>query len=288
MKIGIIGAGKVGTAIGCVMKNKGLHIQVISDIRQESLDEAERYLGKECIYTHSNSEVVQISDVVAITTQDREISRVARDIFETSVDLKGKLFFHTSGAHPSTILSPLDEKGAVLGSLHPLQTFPDIDSAIEVLPSTYVFIEGDERGLSTLELIGSTIGHKAVAMEGSQKVLYHLSAVFVCNLLCALLYSAEGIMDRIHIELEPFFPILRATLKNIEQKGTLKSLTGPVIRGDVETVAAHQHAMDDLPVQKDLYRALSLVALEMSIKRGTLDEETIAALVAELNKGWRA
>jgi predicted short-subunit dehydrogenase-like oxidoreductase (DUF2520 family) len=284
VKIGIIGAGKVGTAIGSAMQKKGLRICAMSDVRQESLDTAERYLGKECVYTHDNCEVVRTSDVVAITTQDREIRRVAREIFEGPVEIRSKLFFHTSGAHPSSILSPLEEKGAILGSLHPLQTFPDIDSAVEVLPSTYVFIEGDERGLGTLELLGSIIGLKAVAMEGDQKVLYHLSAVFVCNLLCALLYSAEGIMERINIELEPFYPIIKATLRNIELKGPLMSLTGPVIRGDVETVAEHQRAMSDLPAQKGLYKALYLVALDMSRKRGVLDEETLNALQVALDK----
>ena len=159
MKIGIIGAGKVGTAIGHAMKGKGLQVHAMSDIRQESLDMAASYLGKDCLYTHDNREVVQISDIIAITTQDREIRRVAQEIFESGITIKDKLFFHTSGAHPSTILSPLEEKGAILGSLHPLQTFPDIESAIRVLPSTYVFIEGDASALVTLGLLGSAIGH---------------------------------------------------------------------------------------------------------------------------------
>ncbi len=282
MKIGIIGAGKVGTAIGYAMKAKGLDVRAISDIMQESLDTAKRYLGDECIYTHESAEVVQASDVVAITTQDREIRRVARALFESPLEIEGKIFFHTSGAHPSSILSPLEQRGAVLGSLHPLQTFPDIESAIHVLPSTYVFIEGNDKGLRTLELLASTIGYKTLVLNEDQKVLYHLSAVFVCNLLCALLYSAEGIMDRIDIKLEPFYPIIRATLKNIEKNGPCMSLTGPVIRGDVETVADHMSAMDDMPIQKTIYKALSRVALDISITRGILDEETISSLKTAL------
>ena len=282
MKIGIIGAGKVGTAIGHAMKCKGLQVHAMSDIRQESLDIAAPYLGKDCLYTHNNQEVVQISDIIAITTQDRAIRKVAQEIFESGITIKDKLFFHTSGAHSSTILSPLEKKGAILGSLHPLQTFPDIESAIRVLPSTYVFIEGDESALGTLELLGSAMGHKVVSIEGKQKVLYHLSAVFVCNLLCALLYSAEGIMDKINIEIEPFYPIIYATLKNIEQKGPLMSLTGPVIRGDGETIMEHLRAMADMDTQKGIYKALSLVALDMSQKRNVLDEEAVKALQAVL------
>ena len=62
-----------------------------------------------------------------------------------------RLIFHTSGADPSSVLMPLDQKGALLGSLHPLQTFPDIDSAIAVLPDTCIFIEGSEKGDSVAQ-----------------------------------------------------------------------------------------------------------------------------------------
>jgi predicted short-subunit dehydrogenase-like oxidoreductase (DUF2520 family) len=223
-------------------------------------------------------EVVGISDVIAVTTQDREIKRVAREIYEAPVSINGKLFFHTSGAHPSTALTPLEEKGAVLGSLHPLQTFPDIESAIRVLPSTYIFIEGAAPALEILTRIGSSIGFKVVVIEGNQKVLYHLSAVFVCNLLCALFHSAETVMNRAGIGLGPFYPIINATIENIEQKGPLASLTGPVVRGDIETVRDHLEAMAGMDEERAVYKTLSLVALDMARKRNVLDEELLKGL----------
>jgi len=284
VKIGIIGAGKVGTAIGHAMREKGLPVKAVSDVQQESLERARDYLGDECFYTRHNREVVQMADVIAITTQDRQIRKVADEIYASNIPVEGKLFFHTSGAHPSSLLSPLDERGAILGSLHPLQTFPDIDRAIQVLPSTYVFIEGSSRALETLQLLGNSIGCKAVTIEGDQKVFYHLSAVFVCNLLCALLYSAEGLMDRIGIGLEPFHPIISATLINVEEKGPLMSLTGPVIRGDVDTILDHLHAMSGMETQRKIYKALSLAALEMARKRGILDDEILSALQTVLDR----
>ena len=278
MKIGIIGSGKVGISIGYVMKKRGLDIIGTSDIKKAQLDVARRYLGNDCIYTTDNSEIVKSSDIIGITTQDGEIEKVAKEIFKSFKTVKNKLFFHTSGAHPSSILSPLEEKGAILGSLHPLQTFPDIDSAIDVLPGTYIFIEGDKKALKLLEFLGTHIGYKVVTIEGKNKVLYHLSAVFVCNLLCALLYAGEGIMDRIGIELEPFFPIINATLKNIETKGPLMSLTGPVIRGDVGTIIDHIEAMSSMKLQKRIYKALSLAALDLVKKRKVLDKEVLERL----------
>ena len=282
MKIGIIGAGKVGVSIGFMMKRSGIDVRAISDVLDASLDTAGTYLGEDVSYMKDNLEVVRTSDVIAITTQDRVIKDIAGEIDAGMDSLAGKMFFHTSGADPSSILKPLDEKGALLGSLHPLQTFPDIDSAIAVLPETYIFIEGDEGALETLTFIGEKIGYRVQMIGSDDKVLYHLSAVFVCNLLCALYYAGEKIMDAINIDLEPFLPIIRATLKNIEKKGPLMSLTGPVIRGDLKTVEAHLKAMKDMDDYKDVYKVLSGIALKMTRERKMLDEETIGKLSSVL------
>src|SRR5208283_1008251 len=107
-------------------------------------------------------------------TQDREIKNVAAQIAAIDGRLDGKLFFHTSGAHASSELSPLEQRGASLGSLHPLQTFPDIDAGIKGLPDTYIFIEGDDKALPVLGDLASAIGAETVAIESANKVLYHL------------------------------------------------------------------------------------------------------------------
>ncbi|HNY70206.1 MAG TPA: DUF2520 domain-containing protein [Syntrophorhabdus sp.] len=279
MKIGFIGTGKVGIAIAHTLKNKGFDIVAVSDnTGEKAFNTARPYLGESIRYTNSNMDVVGLSDVIAITTQDYAISEVAKEIYDKARRLDNKLFFHTSGAHPSSILKPLDEKGAVIGSLHPLQSFPDIDSAIRVLPDTYVFIEGSAGALTVLEPLGKNIGQTTVSIEGNNKVYYHLCAVFVCNLLCALLYASEKIMQRIDITLEPFFPIINATLHNIQKNGPLVSLTGPIVRGDRETVQDHIHAMRNMGLHRRIYKALSLTALDMVKERGIHNQETITVL----------
>jgi predicted short-subunit dehydrogenase-like oxidoreductase (DUF2520 family) len=284
MKIGIIGAGKVGIALGHVLQNKGFAIVAVASRRDESLELARNYIPGGSLYTKNVSEVVREADVIAIATQDREINAVAQEIFRKADKLDRKLFFHTSGAHPATELSPLEQKGAILGSLHPLQTFPDVNSGIVALPKTYIFIEGDEKAIPVLDLLASTIGFKAVKIESKNKVLYHLSAVFVCNLLTALMHTGEGIVNRIGIDLTPFFPIIETTLRNIEKKGPLLSLTGPVVRGDAETVASHLEAIKGMEPQESVYRMLSLVALEMARERKTLKPEEMEKLERALKK----
>lgn len=279
MKIGFIGAGKVGIAIAYALQQKGFEVSSVSDaISREALIKAQHYLGDRVRYIDNNIDVVESSDIVAVTTQDGAIKGVVHEIYQKAEHLEGKLIFHTSGAHPSSILKPLDEKGAILGSLHPLQTFPDIDSAIRVLPATYIFIEGADKAMKTLEHLGKNMGQAVIPIEGKNKVYYHLSAVFICNLLCSLLYAGEEIMKKIDITLAPFFPIIHATLQNIESQGTLSSLTGPIVRGDTETVENHMNALDNMELHKQVYKALSLVAINMVKERKIHGQETLSAL----------
>ncbi len=278
MRIGIVGAGKIGTALASVLVKKGFQVVAIAARRDESLAAARSFAGEHVFYTKDPIEVVTRSDVIGVTTQDREIGRVAADIASRVERLEGKIFFHTSGAHPASELGPLGEKGALLGSLHPLQTFPDIQSGIDALPRTYFFLEGDPRALERLEVLAGALGFRSVRIESEHKVLYHLSAVFVCNLLTALLYTSQGITERIGIDLTPFFPIIKTTVENIERKGPLLSLTGPVVRGDVATVRSHLEAMEGMAMQEDIYKALSRVALRMAEERGTLTADQAEAL----------
>lgn len=284
MKVGIIGAGKVGISIGYTLKNKGINLIGFSSTRDDALTIAKSYCGASLLYTKNNFELVEASEIVGIMTQDRNIKQVAQSISQAFTDLSGKLFFHTSGSQSISSLVSLKERGASLGSLHPLQTFPDIDSAIKVLPDTYIFVEGEEKSIPILTTIGNKIGYRTILIRSENKVLYHLCAVFVCNLLCALIYAGSQIMEKIDTDLEPFFPIIKATLKNIEEKGPVLALTGPIVRGDVETVLSHIESIKNMPVFLETYNSLSLFALEMARKRGTIDDTTQRKLESLLKK----
>ncbi|HOP85679.1 MAG TPA: DUF2520 domain-containing protein [Syntrophorhabdaceae bacterium] len=286
IKIGIIGAGKVGVSLSFVMLKKGFNVVAISDNEQDALNNAHRYLGSKgnIIFTKDNFYVLKLSDVIILAIQDRLIKDVAGELYSKAEKLIDKVIVHTCGSLASDVLKPLDEKGAMLGVIHPLQTFPDIESAIKVIPETYFFIEASGKAKDILGFIGKKIGKETVFIKGQHMVLYHLSAVFVCNLLCALLYLGESIMKNIDIELAPFFPIIKATLNNIEKKGPLYSLTGPIVRGDVETVLSHLKAIEDEKLIKLVYKDLSMIAARMAKERKAIDEKTYKKIEEILRK----
>ncbi|MCS7281547.1 MAG: DUF2520 domain-containing protein [Desulfobacterota bacterium] len=287
MRLGIIGAGKVGISISYVLKSKGIDLYGVSSRREEALALAKNYLGESLVYTTDNFEIVQACDVIGITTQDKNISVVAKAISDSFLNLKGKIFFHTSGSHSLGPLLPLKEKGAALGSIHPLQTFPDVESAITALPKTYVFVEGEEEAMPVLENLAQLIGFRVYRIESEKKVIYHLAAVFVCNLLCALLYAGSNLIDMIGFDLQPFYPIIETTIKNVKEKGPVHSLTGPVVRGDVETIKSHIEILKNMPDHLSVYSSLSVFALEIAKKRRSIDPQTereIEEILSELRR----
>jgi 2-polyprenyl-6-methoxyphenol hydroxylase-like FAD-dependent oxidoreductase len=102
MRIAIIGAGKVGIALGYVLRKKGFDVVAVASRRQSSLGTAKTYIGADCFTTLDNRQVVEMADVVAVTTQDREIKHVAAQIAAVEGRLDGKLFFHTNKGAPSS------------------------------------------------------------------------------------------------------------------------------------------------------------------------------------------
>ena len=123
MKIGIIGAGKVGVALGRALRAKGFEVVAVASRRQASLDAAKTYIGPDCFYTLDNSRAVAMADVVAVTTQDREIKRVAAQIAASPGRLDGKLFFHTSGAKPLPSSPPLTKRAPSSARCTPFRPF---------------------------------------------------------------------------------------------------------------------------------------------------------------------
>ena len=153
MNIGIIGAGKVGIALGHALKAKGFTVAAIASRRQASLDEARRYVGQGCVYALDNLSVFDACDVVAVTPRTGRSGRWRKASARPASGSTGRSSFTRAVPTPLPS-SPLSIRGGLPpGSFHPLQTFPDIDSGIAVLPETYIFIEGDDNALPSLRTL---------------------------------------------------------------------------------------------------------------------------------------
>jgi predicted short-subunit dehydrogenase-like oxidoreductase (DUF2520 family) len=147
-----------------------------------------------------------------------------------------------SGAHTSSLLSPCAEVGAVILSVHPIQSFASVDQAVVLIPGSYFSIEGDEGGYDFAQEIVKKLKGKHLILQSNSKVLYHAAASIASNYLVGLLSVTLELLDTAGVPndvgLQAFLPLIEGTLKNVKKLGITGALTGPISRGDLRSILA--------------------------------------------------
>jgi len=277
-KIAIVGAGVVGTALAYLLNEKGYTLVGIASRGEESLKKAISLVGGEVRTTTAPEEITPEADLVFITTSDGAIQEVCEGIAGKGGFQPGQIVVHTSGALPSTILTSAQDKGALIASVHPLQSFADVKEAVKILPSSIFNVEGDPKAIPILTELVQELGGKPLAIDTREKPLYHAAAVVACNFLVTLVYLSYQLFEAIDISHEDaaqaLLPLIKGTVNNIEHLGPVKALTGPIARGDVGVIRGHLEALKTVdPRFTDIYCAISRLTVEVGIRKGTLSIE---------------
>jgi len=281
--IAIVGPGKVGRTLGVLATRAGWHVAAVAGRTPEQSQAAAAVIGHGA-RAATASEAAGAGGLVLLTVQDAHIAPLCEQLAEAGALGRGTIVAHCSGALSSEVLAPArDACGCRVGSMHPLQTFPTVEAAEAELPGAYCFIEGDEPATAVLAELAESIGCTAVHIAPAGKVLYHAAAVMACNYLATLLDAAAELAERGGVPRQThraaIEPLVRATLANVFSMGPAAALTGPVARGDVETVARHLAAIDR-PGDSlgDLYRAAGKRTVDLATEKGTIDRATADAL----------
>jgi len=272
--IGFIGAGVTGTALACQLWRHGYPVVAVSS---RSFASAQRLSAKieGCAACSSPQQVADLADAVFITTPDDIIADIA-------ANLKWRpdhTVIHCSGVHSTDILEPAEKYGAHICCLHPLQTFAGIEEAVASIPGSTFALEGDEFGLPLARDMATAMQGYIIVLKAGDKVLYHAAAVTLSNYLVTLMKTAADLWQSFGIPREDaikaLLPLLKGTVNNIERLGIPGCLTGPIARGDVETVRKHIAALEkDHPDAIDTYRLMGLKTLGIALSRGHLSLET--------------
>ncbi len=286
----ILGLGKVGTALGHLLRSAGYEIAAIADRLPENLRRGVTYTGG--LTFADVAEAASRADCILITTTDDEIAPVCEDISRRGAVRTGKKVVHVSGAGGLELLQAARQAGASVASIHPIQSFATIEGAIKSIPGSTFGITADASIRDwSVRLVQDLGGHPFFVAEGD-KPLYHAAACLASNYLTTLLHTVEKIYLALGIEekeaLQAFWPLVQGTLTNIETVGTVQALTGPIARGDGETIGKHVAAFRErLPHLLPLYCILGLQTVELALAKKTLTPEK-AALIVELLKGGSA
>ncbi|MGF7184212.1 putative short-subunit dehydrogenase-like oxidoreductase (DUF2520 family) [Desulfitispora alkaliphila] len=289
MKLGIVGAGRVGSALAKLLSIKGYQVVAVAS---RSKNKAEKLAGEVGAEVMDNDQVVVAADLTVLSVSDDAIEAVANEIsLKLNKDYRrSKGVIHCSGVHSCHVLKSLEAKGLATASFHPLQSFATAEQAVRMIGGAVFTLEGDKELIETkLKTLVNHLEGKLQVIETEHKVLYHAAAVVASNYLVALTQVSCEMMERSgftrEMALEALLPLIKGSVSNIEKLGVPKSLTGPIARGDITTVQRHCSAIEETMPQYDiLYRDLGKVAVQLTEQRGDLSSELALNLTQLLSK----
>ncbi len=241
-KINIIGPGRLGKAFQAAFSDAGYEVFLF---------------GKD--YGEHDFEGVTL-----ITVSDGEILNVSKKLASSELSFPGKIIAHCSGAFSSEILNDLAERGALTVCFHPLMAVsPDTQS----FEGIFFDLEGQEKAVDYFGSLAEEIGAKSIKLGPEEKELLHISAVMASNYTVTLADLALRISVSNKIPeralLDALLPLMNSSIKNLTRLNPAEALTGPIARGDVQTVQKHLKLLQNKPELLAIYKHLGLLTLEL-------------------------
>lgn len=260
MKIGFIGAGKVGFSLGKYFAINGASVVGFYSKFCEDAQAAAIFTDSKCFLDLKS--LIRECDTLFLTVEDSNISEVYSDICQ--YDISGKCIAHCSGALSSNIFSDISKFGAKGISVHPICAFADKRYGYKQLQNVCFTVEGS----NTDEFVRllKDFGNRVEIISAEQKTKYHTACVFASNLVVGLYDIATAVLKdggfSDDFAENAFSPLFLGNAENIVNNGTTDALTGPIERADVETVKAHLATI--CGENKDIYRLLSRKLVEVA------------------------
>ena len=258
MKIGFIGAGKVGSSLGKYFISNGISVTGYYSRSPKSAKSAAEFTNSR-MYS-SLTDILKDSDTLFLTVPDDVIGTVWEHI--KNLDVRNKKICHCSGSISSAAFFDAENKGAFAYSIHPLCAVSDKYNSWRDLKNTVFTIEGSEQYLTKMRNLFVGFGNETVVINTKDKALYHAGAVLASNLVIALLSMSEDVLKQCGFSAESarkaLLPLFKVNAENIVKNGPEKALTGPVERNDVQTVRHHLESLGKDLTKREVYRLLSL------------------------------
>jgi predicted short-subunit dehydrogenase-like oxidoreductase (DUF2520 family) len=281
LRVGVIGAGRVGSALGAALRRAGHDVVAASAVSSQSLDRVERMLpGAQVL---PPDEVISAADFVLLAVPDDALRPLVAGLADTGAWREGQLVAHTSGAQGITVLDPAAARGVLALALHPVMTFAGRPEDVDrLLGATFGVTAADELR-PVAETLVVEMGGEPVWVPEPARPLYHAALSIGSNHLVTLVNDALALLDDAGIEDADklLAPLLSASLDNALRLRDA-ALTGPVARGDVATLQRHRRALSEAaPELLPSYLAMARRTAERAHRSGMLGDGPYAE-VAEV------
>jgi predicted short-subunit dehydrogenase-like oxidoreductase (DUF2520 family) len=247
--VAIVGAGRVGRALGRNLRLAGWRIGAVVTRSEASASRAARHIGAGRPFGKL-TRLLLAANVVLIAVPDDSVSELAKRLAQMGgEEWKGKVVLHTSGALDSRALAALEREGAATGSLHPLQSFSS--RVAPSLEGVWMVIEGSPKALRIARNIARDLGGLPLRIRVGDKLAYHAAGVFSAAHVLTMIETATRILTSIGFSRRQagraLLQLSRQVLLNFERFGPGIAWSGPAARGDYGTVAGHMRALRRYP-----------------------------------------
>jgi predicted short-subunit dehydrogenase-like oxidoreductase (DUF2520 family) len=281
-KLAFAGAGRLGSSLAVAAQRAGYSVAAVSTRRPEHREWLKARLPAALIAGDA-AEAAEAASLVFITASDSAVQAICESVSWRA----GQAALHCSGALPLSALGHAMRAGAATGAIHPLQTFPRTDGHDRFRGVSFA-IESGHHGLRDwLSEFAIVLGGQPFNISSEHRAAYHASAVMAAGLTAGLAALAADLWREMGVPraaaVESLAPLLESTAASVRENGIPAAITGPFVRGDASTVAAHLDAMSRIaPATARAYAALALAHLPIAAEQGALPAAKLAAIRAIL------
>lgn len=224
------------------------------------------------------------ANVVVLCVRDPQLDDAVAEVSVAAADgriARGSVILHTSAIAEPAGLSALSEAGFPGGTFHPLVPFSDPDVSAELLRKSWIGIDGENAAKNASRRLAGHLGARTLEIPPGKKPAYHAAAVISSNFPVVLASVAGHLLHDLGIPdasaYQAVESLMSGALSNMKQTLPDDALTGPIVRGDAETVGKHLRALQGHESALEIYRALSAAAVEIAQRRG-VDQKKLAAV----------
>lgn len=286
LRVGVIGMGAVGPILAAAFTQAGHTLVGVSARSQNSQERVDAILPGVAVVPPA--QLVPECDLVVFTVRDQEIAPLVTELAQSQAFRAGQLVAHVSGAHGLDVLQPAAAAGTIPLALHPAQTFSGTSLDLQRLPGTHWAVNAPRALLAVAQALVLDLGGIPHVLPDSARPLYHAALAHGANHLVIVVSQALRALRMAGLDDPSAYvePLFKAAFDRAIQEGEA-GLSGPVVRGDSQTVALHLNALQDGPVldKDDLdpalpfddladvpnsYRALARAAAQRLRLRGNL------------------
>jgi predicted short-subunit dehydrogenase-like oxidoreductase (DUF2520 family) len=271
-RVFILGAGRAGRGLARALRAGGVQIAGLHGRHAVAADG---------ITAGAPPSSLGSATCVLVTVRDAQLEGALATLGDAALQ-RAAVVLHASGSADPKGLADLRAAGHACGTFHPLVALSDPAHAPQRLRGAWIGVDGDEAARRVSERLAAAVGARVLHIPPGEKPRYHAAAVFASNFPTVLMCLAEELLRHAGIESavarRALHPLFASAVENLREGEGTRALTGPIVRGDADTVKRHLLALRADPDTLDAYRALSRAALRWLREAGEGDEGRLAEI----------